>query len=401
MAADSSAFSCLPLAVRDSILQQAFQQLDQQHLVGVAPRVCRLWHQLSLSIINSLVAKIGTAEGAEQLSLWMQNHGAGLDTLNLQVFESAQSLFHAFGAAEQLCTVTLASTSWYQRFFNVALHPLTNLTRLGIGSSLPTAPVIDSILGLTLLESLSISAVVGGHNWQHLVPQLATRLIKLTNLELSDMGQGARPATLNHLRSLPDLKDLQVCVVPDSELPLMGRLPITSAHFRVSDESQLGNLNAWLEDAPGCLQLLWLMGSYSGSYSGSVAVCAHGLHLHIATQLKSLGMRRVQPDTAEVAALTNLTSLMLGSCGLDDAAVCKLSTLCSLRELSLWDNNGVVGADGSMEVLASSMPHLTKLCLRGTSAQEAAQLVFGERVVDWPEHRFLEKKGSVEAAAPS
>ena len=84
MPADASAFSCLPLAVRDSLLQQAFQQLDQHHILGVAPRVCRLWHQLSLSIITSLDAKISTTEeAAEQLRRWIQRHGTGLTSLDL------------------------------------------------------------------------------------------------------------------------------------------------------------------------------------------------------------------------------------------------------------------------------------------------------------------------------
>ena len=87
MASDNSAFSCLPHAVRDSILQQAFRKLDQRHLFGVAPLVCRLWHHLASTMITSLDVKVSTQAAAEQLSLWIQNHGGGLDSMELLIMD--------------------------------------------------------------------------------------------------------------------------------------------------------------------------------------------------------------------------------------------------------------------------------------------------------------------------
>ena len=118
---DSSVFSCLPLAVRDSLLQQAFQQFDQRHLFGVAPRVCRLWHQLSLSIITSLDVTISTSEAAEQLSLWVRHHGFSLQHLSLILSEpmrdctyELQPLLQSVGAADQLHSLNLSTPFMYE-----------------------------------------------------------------------------------------------------------------------------------------------------------------------------------------------------------------------------------------------------------------------------------------------
>ena len=132
------AFTCLPLAVRDSLLQQAFQQLDQRHLFGVAPRVCRLWDQLALSIITSLNMKITTGKSAEQLSLWMKDHGAGgLGSLVLELDRpvcqttAAHSLLESLPAALQLRSLALSTTNW-TAVLDAPLPPLTNLTSLSI-----------------------------------------------------------------------------------------------------------------------------------------------------------------------------------------------------------------------------------------------------------------------------
>ena len=395
MAADSSAFSCLPLAVRDSILRQAFHQLDQKHLFGVAPRVCRLWRQLSISIITSLDAKTTTAEAAEQLSLWMQNHGTGLDTLNLQIDEPALCVLHALAAAQQLRSLTLTSTSMRGPQLNVTLHSLTSLTSLSINDFISTASLLDSILALTGLESLSLSGVQVNYDWQRVVPQFATTLIKLTSLDLHYVNEEMRPATLSHLCSLPDLKELAVRIIPSINLPLIKGLPITNARFTVYDERQLGHIEAWLEDASGCLRDLRIE-AYTRPLN------AHGLPLHRATQLKHLDMCEVQPDISQVAALTNLIDLTLRKCGLDDAAVCKLSSLRSLQTLDMSWNDGVVGAQESMEVLASSMPHLRELSLKVPSAQEAAERAFGHRVVALVKRcGFLHLKSLAEPDVPS
>ena len=99
-----------------------------------------------------------------------------------------------------------------------------------------------------------------------------------------------------------------------------------------------------------------------------------------APQLTALMVFLIRPDTQHVAALTQLRELSLDSCSLDDAAVCRLSSLSHLRTLALQGNEEVTGAQGSMEVLASSMPHLTTLVVTGRrSVRQAAEQAFEQR----------------------
>ena len=140
MSADSSVFSCLPIAERDSVLQQAFQQLDQRHLFGVAPRVCRLWHQLSLSIITSLSAKVTTEEAAGQLALWMTHRGHVLHNMQLRIEGpgcpslAPGALLQTLGAAANLRSLHLWCDYWDMS--GTTLEALTQLTSLCIPGAL-------------------------------------------------------------------------------------------------------------------------------------------------------------------------------------------------------------------------------------------------------------------------
>ena len=108
-------------------------------------------------------------------------------------------------------------------------------------------------------------------------------------------------------------------------------------------------------------------------------VPALSLPLHKAVRLESLHLWKLKPDITQLAALTGLTKLSLRNCDIDDANVCSLSTLTGLRSLNLGLNPDITGAQGSMEVLAKSMPQLYFLKLSETAAQEAAQDAFQGR----------------------
>ena len=217
MSADASAFSCLPLAVRDSLLQQAFQQLDQRHLFGVAPRVCRLWHQLSLSIITSLDVKITTEEAAEQLDLWIVNHGDTLvnmqldSTLAVCQTRAGRSVLRSLGAAAQLRSLSILTNSSGTNL-DVALPPLANLTHLSIDSCSVTPTMLSSILSFRSLNSLSLCYMYVMHganiwvSWSSMMEQMATSLVGLTSL---DLGFHVSSEGLAHLRALPQLNGFQ------------------------------------------------------------------------------------------------------------------------------------------------------------------------------------------------
>ena len=381
MSADSSAFSCLPLAVRDSLLQQAFQQLDQRHLFGVAPRVCRLWHQLSLSMVTSLNVKITTEEAAEQLSLWMKKHGAaGLDSLVLLVDQAvcptpaARSLLQSFEAAMQLRSLDL-STTYCNAVLDVPFPPLTNLTSLSINTCSLAPIVVSSILNLSSLTSLSLrhSHVVDGgmDPWSSFMGQMATCLVAVTCLTL------ALPLSnegLVHLHAFPQLKRLSVGLsVAASGLRHLSGLPVTSIYIRATTE-EMTDVSTWLHSAASGLEHLVLH-----NLDRRPAAPASFVPVHKAVHVDPLYLWNVKPDISLLAALTQLTTLSLRGCDMYDADVCMLSALTGLRSLELSYNPGITGAQGSMEVSARSMPQLHSLDLLRTGAQEAAQRAFDGR----------------------
>ena len=383
MSADASAFSCLPLAVRDSLLQQAFQQLDQRHLFGVAPRVCRLWHQLSLSIITSLDASIMTEAAARQLSLWMENHGAaGLTNLMLRLDQAvcrtpaARSLLQSLQAAMQLRSFDISSSSSVA-VLDMPLSALNKLTSLSIKS--PTPTMISSILTLSSLNSLSLSYVrvnlhgaKSRHYWESIMEQVATRLLGITSL---DLAVSVSVESLAHLCTLPQLKRLSLgsagfLPVAASSLRHLSALAITSIGIRSTTEG-LSDASTWLDSAACGLEHLALY-----NVDGGPTAPSSFLPLHKAIHLKSLEFLRVKPDLTQLAALTQLTRLFLRGCNMHDADVRMLSALTGLQSLDLSCNPGITGAQGSMEVLARSMPQLRSLDLLRTAAQKAAQRAF-------------------------
>ena len=343
----------------------------------MAPSVCRLWHQLSLSIITSLDAKISSEEAAEQFGLWIHRHGAGLTTLDLLLAPAAWSLLQSLRAAKELRCLSLSATTESAETINFSLHTLTSLTSLSIRNCETTTAVRDSILGLTKLSSLSLCGKRLYDDCGPFLKQLSTSLVGLTKLDLSDTSISADD--LAHLHNLPQLKELLIDEsIPANDLVRLCALPFTSVGI-LMEHGTVGDACLWLQTAAMRLQKLALVGY------GPQAVPALQVPLLQLAQLKDLKASAVRLNMVHVAALTQLTQLELDGCGLDDAAVCSLSLLSNLRVLKLPWNPQITGDQGSMEVLARSMPHLTLLELGGLncehSAQVAAELAFGRRLV--------------------
>ena len=334
---------------------------------------------------TSLNVTITTGVAAELFSLWMQNHGSGLDSLVLKVYEPGQLVLDSLAAAEQLCSLTLScSTPWSHVSLDAPFESLSTLTRLSIdGFYTPTAPVLHSILSLRGLKSLTLNwwPPEGCQVSELFMQQLSTRLVELTYLDLRFLSVGF-PA-LMQLRNLPDLKVLLVCeTFRGADLLQLDALPITSVAVGVEGTTQ-AHLMAWLRTGVGHMQRLAFIGERGWS-----TLALHELPLHEVTQLQSLRIHNVQlsPVHAGISALaplTQLTSLDLDHCGLDDAAVRSLSALSNLRHLGLRENADISGAQGTMEVLARSMPQLERLELHGASALAggAALVAFEKGIV--------------------
>ena len=334
---DSSVFSCLPNAVRDSILQQAFQQLDQRHMFGVAPRVCRLWHQVSLSISTSLDVRIRTAEAAEQLSLWISNHPTALKSLELNMAyadcntEDVQPLLQSVGAADQLCSLSLFSPQTYHPLLDLSLTMLTKLTSLRIvccGYNEATLPY--SIPHLTTLKSLSLSHM---HStaWQPFMQQISACLVQLTSLNLRSLWD-IEAIDIAVLCALPQLQQLQLdCKLPAKSLSKLGTLPVTAISISMCEGDTEADLTSWLRQSAADLRELALHSGYGSNHIATPSL----VPLQQALQLRDLLVLGVQLKMTEVGALTQLTKLVLDSCELDDRAVCTMSALSGLRVLSL------------------------------------------------------------------
>ena len=370
--ADSSAFGCLPFAVRDSILQQAFQQLDQRHLFGVAPRVCRLWHQLSLSLITSLEINISTEEAAEQLSLWMQNHGAVLKSFNLLLQDEmcplrvGQSLLQSLGAANQLHSLTLCSN---YEVVDVPLQHLTKLTSLNLSTCCLSTSSHNSILSLTKLNSLRLCCASMRNPLGAFIKQLSTSLLQISTLDMS--GSVLNTADLKPLRKLPKLKQLAIGSIRDVDrVGQLAHLPITAITVTVNADT-VNDVDIWLQDAAEHLQEFHLL------RGGQEALTAPLLPLQKGPQLRSLSVHGADLNMEHLAALTQLTSFNLCNSGLEDEGLCKLSALSQLQELAISET-GITGAQGSMEVLAGSLACLNSLMIEDASASvvEAANQAF-------------------------
>ena len=85
---------------------------------------------------------------------------------------------------------------------------------------------------------------------------------------------------------------------------------------------------------------------------------------------------------SSVCLLTQLTSLRLHSCNLNDAALKKLSVLTGLQELDVQFDKAVKGGMGTLSCLAASLPHLTSLQLPSAVTEKAVLSAFGGRVVE-------------------
>ena len=206
----------------------------------------------------------------------------------------------------------------------------------------------------------------------------------LTRLDLLDTAVDVDD--LAHLHNLPQLKELHTDgIMPASELGKLGALPLTSVGISV-EHNTVADACSWLQTASGRLQKLALFGHVRLPILPMLPILPI-LELPKLGKLKVLKACSIRLSIVHVAALTQLTELQLKSCGLDDAAVCSLSSLSNLRVLKFLFNPQITGAQGSMEGLARSMPQLTLLALGGwaggcwASAEVAAELAFGKRLI--------------------
>ena len=269
----------------------------------------------------------------------------------------------------------------YPADIDVPLPSLANLTSLSLERCTVTPAVAVSFLNLTNLRSLSLNDVcMGGYPgmpWDSVVEHVATRFLGLTSLQLELLDLVSMEG-LTHLHALPHLKRLsltRVPVEPRNLGQLVGR-PVTSISISEVTSETLADVSSWMDGAASGLEQLVLRSSLPHTLSGPQLPLQKAVHLKCLTSLS------IKLAINKVTSLTQLKGLRLPHCEVQDADVCSLSALTGLQSLDLMYNSGVTGAQGSMEMLARSLPQLTSLSLLGEDVQEVAQRAFQGRVVE-------------------
>ena len=284
MESDLCPFNRLPGSMCAAFLQQAFRQLDQQHLYGIAPLVCRAWHQAALSSSDTLDLVVAAPAKAEQLEPWMQRHGALFSkrvTLTLQYPEKlenrwrlASPLYNSL--SEQLRELRLEGNWLVEK----GLSALTSLTSLCLPGGHIWGSDRYALLALTQLRTLDLP---GTHLMHQLLQSfgyssdtgfltaMSTSLVELTRLNLNK-ALWVGNENFSALRALPHLCELEAGGLFDIRAARLSceftGLPLTSISISVWDQEDLGELKAWLQQAgPGsqlsplsCLESLDLHG---------------------------------------------------------------------------------------------------------------------------------------------
>ena len=405
----------LPDDVRDNILQQAFQQLDQRHRFGVVTLVCRVWHRLALSIAHHIDVSMPTRAAAEPLRTWVAKHGHSLKSISIVVnnptalrpawadagsteavvnFLSAAPLLNSLKISHDVLLPTMTG------LLNVNLSGYTSLTRLGLVGLGLRSSTISSLLSLRQLSSLDLSFstfYTRGVSAHELMQQISTSLVQITHLDLDGTrikpGEFGDPSwfslkALAPLCSLQHLRKLGSTMLHCDDLSSMGKLPVTYIHIPLlSSDRDSAQFAAWVRCSGHSLEFVSIGVSIAGPTRLRAQTVKMSLEMFTcAPQLKTLRLGNVSLCVAELALLTQLSSLELIEVGLRGAGVqgdlCKTLVMPNLRVLSL--EVGFV-RDSSVHLLKAGFPQLTDLRVREphkqTLAVSWAQSCFRDRIV--------------------
>ena len=419
MEASTTCLQDLPHHVRDSMLQQAFQQLDQRHQFGVVTLVCRLWHGLALSISHSIDVSIPTRAAAEPLRSWVAEHGHGLKSMTIVVNNNpdvpgeaseaaatAAVVVDSLSAAPSLSSLKISLhrslLPTMHRELNVDLSSFTSLTSLQLIGWELSSSSIASLLSLTQLSSLDLSSstfVTGVDGPQELMQHISTSLVQITRLELNDtcirtgdqypsmfsLEDLAPLCSLQHLRKVGSL--MLQCV----DLSSMSKLPIT--HIRIpwfSSNTHDVQLAAWVRNSGQSLESAIIFGCGNPGRpppkrSVEAATCA--------PQLRTLQMMSVSLCVAELALLMQLSSLELAVCDFRDADLCKSLVMPNLRSLRLVLVSGEQEVYGCMHFLEADLPQLTELRVSDRRAAAMAEAALKDRIVGTSQQQQQRRNG--------
>ena len=280
---------------------------------------------------------------------------------------------------------------------NVDLSPLSNLTSLTINHASIYALTVSSIPTLSQLRSLDLrNTDIREYPDHDLVegffPDLAANLEHLTSLNLSS----CRWVCIFDLPDLSELESLERLDIRGThlmarDLGFLGpELPVTSCTVSSCSPECLDQLSRWVKaGVANRIETLDLCHGWSLTLAQKLQVVS--AIASAGPQLKSLAISNfgdMRSQMVQLAGLTQLTSLRVGLCPLDGAAVCQLTALTGLKDLSIM---GEIEAEGQgyMSELAGSLKQLTMLQVCDANAVEAAKEAFKSRMLQCTKHSFL------------
>ena len=416
-------------------MTEAMQQLDQQHDFSSALLVDHAWNATATSSCpKALHLELSSCSATNSFCGWLGEHGTALQSLavrsQLPVNEVSNScrwqIYNTSSSISSLRELDLsnlqlwetdadADSSWASEPAGPSepyprsqpsdeqtadrLAALTSLTSLRLHACFE-ASALTTIASLRQLRSLDISGSPGKLNLQALTGSLQ----QLTFLDIS--GNCSCALQLPELQKLPCLQEVKIAgmALPSSSLSKLGSLPVTAVEVSVQGAEGIEQLARWLQVSAHRLEALQItytdppeQALQQAQHHSQASTCSIGSGsadtaedavpvfeaLCQAKQLKELGVIGcdMKSCVGMLTGLQTLTALSLNSCELEDEAVCSLFALQNLRSLSLAHNPGVTGDLGSMETLARSLQHLTRLVLICTGASEAAEQAWEARVV--------------------
>ena len=254
----------------EAFLQQAFQQLDQQHLHGVVPLVCRAWHQAALSSSETLEVHIASPAKAKQLQLWMKRRVARLQSISLSFpaepdvkwYPEVSAIYSSISG--KLRELRLRGCRWP---LDGRLSALTSLTALSLPDCYICSSKQTALLALTQLRTFDLTATrleIGDGMFtlfsrnSGFLSSLSTALVQLTQLNVTRAGW-LKNEDFRALCALPDLGEVQagrLDIRPARLRHEFAGLPLTSIGVHVTPiEGEAGEAKAWLQQSGAGTQL--------------------------------------------------------------------------------------------------------------------------------------------------
>ena len=382
----TSAADCLPSGLPDAFLTRVFKLLESRQLFSVAALVCKQWHGLITSEVGRLHVLIDSVDRAQQLQPWLGKYKSSLSSVKLSIGvavaaePAVQSLLQTIVALLNLRDFKIQRAAVGAVFrIGCSFASCTSLTSLSIGKCRVMPAARDSLYTLTQLKALDLSTAdvdfsprepaTSARDFLEGIAVVYSGLASLTQLTRLDIPNQLviLPNCLPQLRSLSNLQTLRIHSLHALDLSEVDQLPVTKLCIKIPGIDG-GDAARWLQQHASRLQHLGLdKGPGSPATVPQTAALLAPLSAASAS-LQHLGLWRLAVGSSNMGHLTGLselTSLVLDSCNMNDSAVRQLSMLTKLESLHMVDPKNCLGPDGCFEVSVYCWNYINQGSTRG------------------------------------